>query len=598
MLTRSETWQELAADESILIETRITTNGVTYEDVLAPAVTRALMSDSVSIGNAVAAMCTFSLDSSIVLPRSAELLLEMRLTTNGDEPTVSEWLPVGTFYVSRRTKDPINGIVAFESYDAMLKANASWDTTGLTFPVAMNVAATHIATLIGLEIDERTEIATGANYTVDEPTDGTLMRDVLATIAGYNGGNWVVTPENKLRLVPLIDAADAAEAEENVLDVTAAIGEVIAENMGTITGIRCNYGDDLNFLVGDDTGVVVDANVPAVIATELGETLIGKSYQMFVLNDAFYDPAVELGDYIRYYDNISSVVYAETITFEGAAQGVLSAPDSQEIADEYPYYGQTPKTLAVAKAYAEQATQELSESLTQQEVFNRLTRGGEEQGLILVNGRLYVNASYINTGEFDAAKARIKNLSVEDIESGIIHSSDYQTVVVPMVYPSNTLYPANDTYPSNGESVTTGFAIDFETGQILGGLYSTETERLQEEIDNISPQSIGLGNVNNSLILTASTGAAMYTQLNALPVTPSNGAGVTCYIGNAALKLLTGKSALTSVLHGVITRINSTRFRVFGMYGDTGYVMYWALDITSAGAITPMTVYRLQGTEL
>lgn len=486
MLTRSETWQELAADESILIETRITINGVTYEDVLAPAVTRALMPDSVSIGNAVAAMCTFSLDSSIVLPRSAELLLEMRLTTGGDEPTVSEWLPAGTFYVSRRTKDPINGIVAFESYDAMLKANASWDTTGLTFPVAMNVAATHIATLIGLEIDERTEIATGANYTVDEPADGTLMRDVLATIAGYNGGNWVVTPENKLRLVPLIDAADAAEAEENVLDVTAAIGEVIAENMGTITGIRCNYGDDLNFLVGDDTGVVVDANVPAVIATELGETLIGKSYQMFVLNDAFYDPAVELGDYIRYYDNISSVVYAETITFEGAAQGVLSAPDSQELADEYPYYGQTPKTLAVAKAYAEQATQAFSETLTQQEVFNRLTNNGAARGIILTDeGELFINATYMNAGEINAAIVRILNLTVNDITSGIIHSADYQTEVIPMIYPAATLYPDSIVYPNNGEHVTSGFAIDFATGQIYGGFFTEQISALLDRMDSL-----------------------------------------------------------------------------------------------------------------
>lgn len=110
--------------------------------------------------------------------------------------------------------------------------------------------------------------------------------------------------------------------------------------------------------------------------------------------------------------------------------------------------------------------------------------------------------------------------------------------------------------------------------------------------------AIGLGNVNNSLVLTGTTGAALYAQLNALPISPTNGAGVTCYIANAPMKLLTGNTALTSMLHGVITRMNSTRFRVFGMYGDTGYVMYWTFDITSAGAITPMTVYKLQGTAM
>lgn len=114
----------------------------------------------------------------------------------------------------------------------------------------------------------------------------------------------------------------------------------------------------------------------------------------------------------------------------------------------------------------------------------------------------------------------------------------------------------------------------------------------------LTPASLGLGNVNNSLVLTAATGTALYTQLNALPISPTNGAGVTCYINNGALNLLTGKTGISGVLHGVITRVSTTRFRVFGMYGDTGYIMYWVFDITSAGAITPMTVYKLQGTTM
>lgn len=111
-------------------------------------------------------------------------------------------------------------------------------------------------------------------------------------------------------------------------------------------------------------------------------------------------------------------------------------------------------------------------------------------------------------------------------------------------------------------------------------------------------QALTLGNVNNSLVLTATTGSTLYTQLNALPVSPENGAGVTCYISNGSMKLMTGKTELTATLHGVITRASTTRFRVFGMYGDTGYLMYWAFDITSAGVITPLTVYRLQGTAM
>lgn len=102
----------------------------------------------------------------------------------------------------------------------------------------------------------------------------------------------------------------------------------------------------------------------------------------------------------------------------------------------------------------------------------------------------------------------------------------------------------------------------------------------------------------NSLLLNATTGAGLYAQLSGMLATQDGWPGVVCFISNDALKLLTGNTTLTANVHGVITRASSTRFRVFGMYGDTGYIMYWAFDITSAGAITPLTVYRLQGTAM
>jgi hypothetical protein len=44
--------------------------------------------------------------------------------------------------------------------------------------------------------------------------------------------------------------------------------------------------------------------------------------------------------------------------------------------------------------------------LTQEEIFNRLTNNGEEQGLILYNGKLYVNAEYIQAGYLSANRIR------------------------------------------------------------------------------------------------------------------------------------------------------------------------------------------------
>lgn len=109
--------------------------------------------------------------------------------------------------------------------------------------------------------------------------------------------------------------------------------------------------------------------------------------------------------------------------------------------------------------------------------------------------------------------------------------------------------------------------------------------------------ALGLGNVNNSLSLTAGTASALYTQLNELPVSPTNGAGVTCYMSNPSLLLLTGKTGLSGALYGMITRLASSRYHVLGLYANS-YIMYWSFDITSAGAITPSTVYKVQGTAM
>jgi len=111
-----------------------------------------------------------------------------------------------------------------------------------------------------------------------------------------------------------------------------------------------------------------------------------------------YDPAVELGDYVRYGGTVAGVLCAETAILSAGPRGELSAPDPAELADEYPYIGGTEKALTLAKAYAREAVDALDDDLTQQEIFNRLTDNGAAQGMVLLNGQLYINASYIHSG--------------------------------------------------------------------------------------------------------------------------------------------------------------------------------------------------------
>ena len=65
----------------------------------------------------------------------------------------------------------------------------------------------------------------------------------------------------------------------------------------------------------------------------------------------------------------------------------------------------TDPVLAKAINSANEAVDDLDTSLDQQEVFNRLTNNKQTQGIVLQNGQLYINASYLNTGIFQVSNA-------------------------------------------------------------------------------------------------------------------------------------------------------------------------------------------------
>ena len=411
----TNTWKYLWASGNALLEVKAVIDGTdrSAEVCTAPVINRATTQNGLSVGNVVSATCMLMLRTSASIARSAAVEVEMRLT---DGSTTSEWRPAGTFYISRRTKDPVTGLLTLECYDALLKANAVWTPSAGAWPRSMSAVVRELASLIGVSVDSRTTLITGNDYVIDEPTDGTTIRDTLSNIGACNGGNWIITPDGKLRLVPMEDAADAEDAV-NAVDVVAVLSQGTVGNTDTITGVRCTV-DGMVTLTGDDTGIVVDVGIAPVIAADLAQTLIGMTHQPFRLPSAVYDPAVELGDYVRYGDTVAGVLCAETVTLSQGPRGELCAPDPAELADEYPYIGGAEKALTLAKAYAREAMESLDDDLTQQEIFNRLTDNGAAQGMVLLNGQLYVNASYIRSGTLVLGGLNNVNGTMEVLDAG------------------------------------------------------------------------------------------------------------------------------------------------------------------------------------
>lgn len=424
MRATSATWNALHASDAGILETKAVINGAEYTEISAPIISRAAMQNAMTVGNVISASCVFTIRTTDTIPKAAKVEIMSRYT---DEEQYSEWMSMGTFYISKRQRDPISGLLALECYDSLLKANAAmledtpWtNENGVTitdetnhpirfearYPRSMVDVATDIAAAIGLTIDPRSDIGTGDNYVISSVQAGATMRDVLGIIAAANGGNWIVTPDNKLRLLPVV-SADGADTAENIVDVTAVVGSLQVGDERTVSGVQYTYGENaIPVLIGDYTGYIMNVSLQFEYANLLAQKVIGMVYRPYSMANCRYTPAAEIGDFIRYGDVFAGVMYAETATYGIVLNGDIQSPDFTEVLDEYPYVGASQSALNQAKAYTEQRVADaaaiIEESLTQEKIFNLLTGGGEEQGVILYQDKIYINASYIQTGTISA----------------------------------------------------------------------------------------------------------------------------------------------------------------------------------------------------
>lgn len=168
----------------------------------------ALMDKAATIGNCVAKELTLVLRNPGEIPRMAQIQMRFRLN-NGTQQ--SEWLPKGTFFID--TRDEGNGVLTIDAFDPMLKCDQSFTTSGEqgTWPRTDITVVNQICSRIGVTLDARTAAIITAGYSIQYPGYGEgayTMREILGFIGSMYAGNWIITDENKLRLLVLGDMPD------------------------------------------------------------------------------------------------------------------------------------------------------------------------------------------------------------------------------------------------------------------------------------------------------------------------------------------------------------------------------------------------------
>lgn len=197
MQATSELWTRLWESKNTRLEYKFEINGVEYwEDrQISQNVVRELYNEF-GIGNATTARLSLSVLADNI-PRGATIKRYVRLV-NGEE--TSEWLPSGVFFINRRSEE--DGVWNLEAFDVMRKAERVWEPRqNIRFPMTMPDAVNEFIRLMACELDPRTVL--NKAYTIDYPANDYTIRQQLQFIAAAHGGNWIVTGEGKLLLVPV-----------------------------------------------------------------------------------------------------------------------------------------------------------------------------------------------------------------------------------------------------------------------------------------------------------------------------------------------------------------------------------------------------------
>ena len=192
-----------------------------------------------------------------------------------------------------------------------------------------------------------------------------------------------------------------------------------------ITGVQYTNLENYTVLAGrpeytiDMTGNYLMAGNVTQILTTVNAVINGFTYRPFsatIINAPYLWPM----DQITFTDKDGNdhVCVLTNVNFGiNGAMSIEGKGESMQAASRDALSGMT-KEQGVIVEQAREATQQLDNSLTQEEIFNRLTDNGAEQGIYLKDGRIYINGTYMQIGTITGANG--DNYWILDGENAIL----------------------------------------------------------------------------------------------------------------------------------------------------------------------------------
>jgi len=323
--------------------------------------------DGPSVGNACAATCRLRVkESSANWPRMAAFTLRLRLSS-ADGQTKAGWLPMGTWYTDARAETE-NGFLTVEAFDGMLKTEQFWtdvvpeEDLPDSWPITAKAWLDMIVDAGLITLDSRSSVNNTVAFIGLDTT--ATVRDVLKTIAAAHGGNWVMTFENKLRLVPLQNAGDTG-ADSVVIGLRAQSLDT-SPALAAVSGVRLETENGTVITAGTTTGYVLQAQCnfadsDGVAALCLGRTQ-GYVYKPFAAGRANLDPAAEIGD-IAVIGQQGYQMMSANWNIRTWPTADIAAAFEEEVNHEYNYLDESAKNYRKSMRYTDGKADDLQEEI-------------------------------------------------------------------------------------------------------------------------------------------------------------------------------------------------------------------------------------------
>ena len=354
-------------------------------------------------------VCAAALECTLITPGAG---LNIR---TGDEITLyrtndsGKKSPAGVFYVEKPTHPTANRtkIIAYDRISKLDKDLSEWLATYNDYPITLGGFANLVCFQCGLSLDNA-NFPNSSFMVTEKPTSAPVTgRQLMQWVAEIAGRFLIANEEGKLEFgwyensgitvspsgdnyyysgslsyegytTAAVDAVKVrlTENEDDVLwPVTAATNPYIIEN----NRLLAMHGTAIEQSVFDNmlTAAALQyapckVSVPVATGIRVGQVITVVDTNGVSLNVPVME-AVYSGQKI-------------TITATGAAtRSSAENLNNQNLKD-----------------YADHVAENAVASQTQEDVFNKLTNNGKAEGVYIENGKLYINASYIKTGELNA----------------------------------------------------------------------------------------------------------------------------------------------------------------------------------------------------